>query len=101
MRMQVLASGLLLALSAAVAPVASQAAVGVYVGIGPPAPRVEVVPAARAGYEWAPGYWRWNGYRHVWVSGYWLRARPGWHWIGPRWAAYGPRWHYVGGYWAR
>jgi hypothetical protein len=99
--MQVLASGLLLAISVAVAPAASHAAVGVYVGIAPPAPRVEVVPVARVGYTWGPGYWRWNGYRHVWVSGYWLRARPGWHWVGPHWAAYGPRWHYTGGYWAR
>jgi WXXGXW repeat (2 copies) len=99
MRMQILASGLLLAIAAATAPVSSQAAV--IVGVAPPAARVEVVPVGRPGYVWAPGYWHWNGYRHVWVGGYWLRERPGWHWVAPRWAAYGPRWHYYGGYWAR
>jgi hypothetical protein len=100
MRMQVLTSGLLLAIGAAVTSMPSHA-VGVYVGVAPPAPQVEVVPGARVGYVWAPGYWRWNGYRHVWVSGYWLRARPGWHWVAPHWSPYGRRWHYAGGYWAR
>ncbi|MDR3386604.1 MAG: hypothetical protein P4L92_06080 [Rudaea sp.] len=101
MRMQILAGGLLLAIGAAVAPVNSHAAVGVVIGVAPPVAPVEVIPAARVGYDWTPGYWHWNGYRHVWVSGYWLRSRPGWHWVAPRWSAYGPRWRYSAGYWAR
>jgi hypothetical protein len=99
MRMQILAGGLLLAIGSAVAPINSQAAV--IIGVAPPVARVEVVPAARVGYVWAPGYWRWNGYHHVWVSGYWLHARPGWRWEAPRWSAYGPRWHYAPGHWVR
>jgi hypothetical protein len=99
--MRILASGLLLAIGAVVTPMPSQAAVGVFIGVAPPPLRVEVVPAVRVGYVWAPGYWRWNGHRHVWVGGYWLRARPGWHWVAPHWSAYGPRWRYSAGYWAR
>jgi hypothetical protein len=51
----------------------------------PPAPRHEVVPAARRGYEWAPGYWNWNGHRHVWVKGHWERARAGYVFHRPEW----------------
>jgi len=47
------------------------------VNIAPPAPRHEVVPAARPGYEWAPGYWNWNGHRYVWVDGHFVRERTG------------------------
>ena len=43
----------------------------------PPALRHERVPAARRGFEWAPGYWNWNGRRHVWVEGHWEKVRPG------------------------
>ena len=82
MRMQLLASSLVLAIGAAIAPIASHAAVGIVVGVAPPAPRVEIVPAARVGYVWTPGYWRWNG-------------------VAPHWSAYGSRWHYTAGYWAR
>jgi WXXGXW repeat (2 copies) len=101
MRMQVLAGGLVLAIGAAFAPVASHAAVDFIVGVAPPAPRVEVVPVGRVGYDWAPGYWRWNGYRHVWVGGTWVHSRPGWHWVGSHWTPYGPHYHYVPGYWSR
>ena len=39
----------------------------VYVGIAPPVPIVEVVPAAPGpGYYWIPGYWIWDGGRYVW-----------------------------------
>ena len=46
----------------------------IYVNIGPPPPVVEVVPAPRPGYVWAPGYWGWNGHKHVWAKGHWKRA---------------------------
>jgi hypothetical protein len=101
MRIQVLASGLVLAIGAAVTPVASQARVDFIVDVAPPAQRVEVVPVGRPGYVWGPGYWRWNGYRHVWVGGSWVRERPGWHWVGAHWTPYGAHYHYVPGYWAR
>lgn len=92
--------GLLLSAAAVGAPLVAHAG-GVYVRIAPPPPRAEVVPHARRGYVWAPGYWRWNGHRHVWVGGYWVRARPGWHWVPAHWVASGHRWHYVAGHWVR
>jgi len=51
----------------------------------PPPPRHEVVPHARHGYEWAPGYWNWNGHRYVWMRGHWERARPGYSYARPEW----------------
>jgi hypothetical protein len=46
-----------------------------------PAPLVEAIPIAPGpGYDWAPGYWNWDGSTWVWVYGGW---RPygffGWH----------------------
>lgn len=69
--------------------------------IAPPAPRVEVVPAPRAGYEWAPGYWNWNGHHHVWVGGHYIHARAGYHWVAHRWDARGGRYHMEEGHWER
>jgi hypothetical protein len=89
-----------LTFAALVAPNTSRAHTDVIVGIAPPAARVEVAPHARAGYIWAPGYWRWNGHHHAWVGGYWIPARPGWRWEQARWAPYGHRWRYHPGYWA-
>jgi hypothetical protein len=74
----------------------------VEVNVQPPAPRVVVVPAARRGYVWAPGYWRWNGRKHVWVEGHWLRERRGEHWVPAHWEE-GRRgyWHFEEGHWER
>ena len=81
-------------------PALSQAVV--YVQAPPPAPQVEVVPPPRAGWVWAPGYWRWNGYRHVWVRGHWVREMRGRHWVPDHWAqAPNGRWYFVGGHWGR
>ena len=75
--------------------------VDVVIGVAPPAPRVEVVPAPRTGYVWSPGYWRWNGHHHYWVGGYWIPARAGYHWVPSHWAPYHhSHWRYVSGYWA-
>jgi len=87
--------------AALAAPALSSAAVLVDVAVAPPVPRVEVMPAPRVGYVWAPGYWAWREHEHVWVPGRWLRERPGYHWVADAWVAAGPRWHYVAGHWAR
>jgi hypothetical protein len=87
--------------AAAWLPLASEAAVVVDIGVAPPPPRVVVVPPPRVGYVWAPGYWRWNGYRHVWVQGHWVHERRGWRWVPDQWVAVGPRWHFVPGHWER
>jgi hypothetical protein len=87
---------------AALAPLASQAAVavGVDINIGPPAQRVIVAPAPRPGYVYAPGYWQWNGHRHVWIDGRYLHARDGYHWRADHWVQRGPNWHYEPGHWS-
>jgi hypothetical protein len=99
MRIAHLAGGIVFAAAALTAPNTRQARVDVIVGVAPPAARVEVVPAARVGYVWAPGYWRWNVHRYFWVPGYWVPARHGYRWVPSHWVAYGPRWRYVPGYW--
>lgn len=77
----------LLAVSGGMAlPIGAQAAVNVDIRIARPAPRIEVVPAPRRGYVWAPGYWRWRGHQHVWVAGHWIRERHGYHWVPGYWA---------------
>jgi hypothetical protein len=81
------AAALALASTAAVLPAQAFARDVVVVRTAPPPPRHEVVPAARHGYEWAPGYWNWNwnGHRYVWMRGHWERVRPGYVWHRPEW----------------
>lgn len=64
---------------------ASAAGAVLVVHDAPPPPRHEAVPHARKGYEWAPGYWNWNGHRYVWAAGHWERARPGYAYRRPEW----------------
>lgn len=74
--------------------------VDVDVRVAPPPLRHERV-VVRTGSVWVPGYWRWNGHRHIWVAGYAVRARPGWHYVPARWAPNGPHWRFQAGYWSR
>lgn len=69
-------------------------------GIAPPAERVEVVPAPRAGYVWDKGHWQWEHGRYVWAAGHWQRERVGYHWVPGHWVAHGPNWRWVDGHWA-
>jgi hypothetical protein len=76
---------------------------GAVVTVAPPAPQVEVVGVApQAGFIWFPGYWGWDGSRHVWHAGYWGAGRAGYHWVPHRWVE-GPHggYHMVEGHWAR
>lgn len=84
----------------AIAPTA-QAAVEVYVNTPPPAVRYEVVPAARTGYVWAPGYWNWRNNRHVWAKGHWERERTGYFYHPHRWTEWDNRWYYERSRWDR
>jgi len=72
--------------------------VGIDVRVAPPPPRHERV-VVRPGYVWAPGYWQWNGRRHVWVRGYSVPVRPGYVYAPPRWYRHGPAWRFRAGYW--
>jgi len=73
------------------------------IDVPPPPARVEVVPAPRPGYVWAPGYWAWEGRRHVWREGRWIGERHGYHWVPGHWAEHqgprGARWHFEAGHW--
>ena len=74
-----------------------------YVAVAPPEPRVEVIGVApQPGWVWFPGYWNWEGGRHVWHGGYWHEGRPGYHWVSHHWEQ-GPHggYHLVEGHWAR
>lgn len=73
--------------TAAFMPAQAHARTSVHIALGnaPPPARYEVVPVSRRGYEWAPGYWNWNGRRHVWTAGHWQRARAGHHYQRPEW----------------
>jgi hypothetical protein len=75
--------------------------VGLNVNVAPPPPVVEVVPPPPPGYIWAPGYWDWDGHRHVWRKGHWVRERPGWVWEPPHWEERHGRWYFVPGHWVR
>jgi hypothetical protein len=69
-------------------------------GVPPPAPYVEVIPAAPfLGAIWINGYWGWSQGRHQWVPGRYDHARPGYRWE-PRHWIHGPRgnWHLRGGW---
>jgi hypothetical protein len=80
-------------------PAAARTNVDLYLNVGPPPLRYEVVPAPRYGYVWAPGYWHWTGHRHLWVAGHWVRHRPGYYYEPARWVDYDGRWRYRSPYW--
>jgi len=82
-------------------PAAAGGFLGMNIGVAPPERVVEVAPAPRVGYAWAPGYWRWDGHRHVWVNGYWVGGRPGYEYRAASWERVGPNWRFHEGYWAR
>lgn len=91
----------LLAVASAGLMIAPAAHAAVYVRIAPPAPVVErVVPAPGPGYVWQPGYYRWDGGRHVWVAGTWvLPPRPHARWESPHWRRHHDGWVFVEGRW--
>jgi hypothetical protein len=91
----------LAAASIGLMPVPASADVGIYLDLAPPAPRYEVVPAPRAGYVWAPGYWSWRDGRHAWVAGHWIRERRGMYWHPDRWEQSEGRWAFKRGAWDR
>ena len=84
-------------------PATAQVSAGFYVDLAPPPARVEVVPAPRAGYIWAPGYWRWDEPRreHIWVEGRFIEARPGYRWRSHAWVPRENRYYFEEGRWER
>jgi len=86
---------------ALVTPAAAQASLNISIGTPPPAPIYEAVPAPRAGYVWAPGFWNWEGSRHVWTKGHWMAERRGYAWVPDRWEHGNGGWHREEGHWNR
>ena len=83
-------------------PALAQASFDLRIGTPPPPPRVVVAPPPpRRGYVWAPGYWNWNGRRHVWVEGAWVRERRGYRYAAPEWRPDGDRYGFRRGHWER
>ena len=78
----------------------SQVGVRIEIGVPPPVAIIETVPPPRSGYVYAPGYWAWNGDRHIWVRGRTITERPGYTWVPDRWESTGGRYRFVQGYWA-
>jgi hypothetical protein len=74
---------------------------GIEIEIAPPAPRVVEVPPPRPGFVWAPGYYRWDGHRHVWVDGHFMRERRGAHWVPEHWDEHHGRYRFAPGRWER
>ena len=88
---------------AILSPAAAQSSMnlGISIGVPPPAPVYAAAPVPRAGYVWAPGYWRWEGERHVWAPGRWIAERRGYHWVPDRWEHHGRDYAHMRGHWDR
>lgn len=77
----------------------AQVNVNIIINDAPPPLRFESVPASRHGYLWAPGYWNWDGRRHVWSSGHWERVRSDYDYVRPEWRQENGRWRLMQGGW--
>ncbi len=99
----VLAAALASPLAIALVPqtASAQASFDLRIGTPPPPPRVVVAPPPRPGYVWAPGYYGWNGRRHVWYDGRWIRERRGYRYVGSEWRPDGDRYGFRRGHWER
>jgi len=87
----------MLAAGAAAAPAFAQISFNII--IAPPAPQYETVPVMAPGYVWAPGYWGWNGDRHIWVRGRTIVQRVGYRWEPDRWEQRGNAYYRHPGDW--
>lgn len=86
--------------TAAFSPVQAQTRTEVIiVKKAPPAPRHEVIPAARRGFEWVPGYWNWTGHRYTWVKGHYEKVRPGYIYQRAEWRRDRNGWYLEQGGW--
>jgi hypothetical protein len=103
-KMPLLTRSLLIAALAVGAVAVSErpAKADVVVEVAPPAARVEVVGRAPSPHHfWIPGYWNWEGGRHVWMGGRWEMGRPGWGWHRAEWLHERGHWRFAPGYWHR
>jgi hypothetical protein len=84
-----------------VGAVAPSFAAVIDIEVAPPPARVIAAPPPRPGFVWAPGYYRWDGHRHIWVDGHFIRERRGSHWVPEHWDERHGRYHFEPGHWER
>ncbi len=80
----------------------NEAAAQVVVKVKPARPAVVVKrPAAKAGYVWIAGHWKWNAKakEYRWVKAHWIKARAGHNWTPGKWVKVGNRHKWVPGAW--
>src|SRR5260221_6103783 len=65
----------------------------------PPAMRTEVMPAARTGYVWVPGYYDYGNRSYSWVPGHFEKERVGYTYVTPRYEQKEGRWGMYAGGW--
>lgn len=65
----------------------------------PPPARIEVAPAPREGYIYAPGHYGWDGTRYVWMEGEYIKDRPGHHYEPAVIEREGEHWRFRAGHW--
>lgn len=92
---------LLLATVLAAAAIPASAQVTINIGVSPPPVQQEVIPVLPPTQTWAPGYWAWNGDRHVWVRGRAMNKRDGYRWAPDNWVQTGNGYSRQPGYWVR
>lgn len=99
-RLKLLCTASLLACATlSIAPAQAQTQLSIVIGNAPPPLRYEVMPAARHGYVWAPGYWSWSGHRHLWRAGHWERVHQGAEYRAPAWREERGSWRFEPGAW--
>lgn len=91
---------LAVATAALAGPALAQTVDYIEVNSPPPTAPVEIIPAAREGYTWIPGYWSWANGQYVWVQGVWVASRPDYVWVPARWHNDDGHWYYDRGHWA-
>lgn len=92
---------LLVALLAGAAAAPAMAQVSININLAPPQPQYEVIPVLAPNRVWAPGYWAWNGDRHIWMRGRSIAQRDGYRWSPDRWQQKGGSYYRQPGSWVR
>lgn len=92
---------LLAAMLAGAAATPALAQINIHIQVAPPPQHHEVVPVLAPDRAWAPGYWAWNGERHVWVGGRAIMKRDGYRWAPDHWEQRGNGYQRQPGYWVR
>jgi len=87
------------AMGFAAVPAMSQDVIFTEIDNLPPAMKVEVKPAPRAGYVYIPGYWDYRDSIYVWVDGRFEPARAGYVYVVPRYEQVDGRWRRYAGGW--